>query len=268
MIEIFDNIRKLYTFQHPCEALASYVEFFSETCLPATQQYIGTEKFTVTLFPSYTPTIWINLGAPYLLRNGNKDLWVDEYTDVLLLRNEIVHRENRPADNIFTVKFFPGGFEAIFGWSQTRIGSNIVPLSEVMPNTLIQRLRSLGDLHDRRILLEDYFLRLLLRKRKDHYFNSVQQIISNYCDSGMEAGILQLAASACISEKTLCRYFTNVVGTSPKAYFATIRARNALSAFIINPHTFSPYDHGYYDRSHFYREVIKFTGHKLSHFHS
>ena len=108
MTEIFDDIRKLYTFKTPCNELRNYIEFFSETSIDATNQHIHTEKFTVKLFPSYTPTIWINLGSPYYLKNGNQQFFIDVNTDILLLRDDIVERTNFRTDNIFTVKFHPG----------------------------------------------------------------------------------------------------------------------------------------------------------------
>ncbi|HEX2627359.1 MAG TPA: AraC family transcriptional regulator, partial [Chitinophagaceae bacterium] len=133
MVEIFDDIRKLYRFRDPCEELAAYVEFFSETSLEATHQHIKTGDFTVRLFPSYTPTIWLNLGSPYYLKNGGRLHWINEHTDILILRNEIVERRNRPTDNIFTIKFFPGGFEAVFGIGQTAIGKNTLDAGTVIP---------------------------------------------------------------------------------------------------------------------------------------
>lgn len=65
MIEIFDNIRKLYRFSVPTETRSSFIEFFSETDLLSAGSFIRDKKFTVKLFPSFTPTIWMNLGSPY-----------------------------------------------------------------------------------------------------------------------------------------------------------------------------------------------------------
>src|SRR5688572_28789530 len=101
MIEIFDNIRKLYRFKTPCKELLDHIEFFSESSLDAMDRYIGADRFTVKLFPSYTPTIWLNLGAPYQLVNGSTNHVINERTDILLLRNGIVERRNLPTDNIF-----------------------------------------------------------------------------------------------------------------------------------------------------------------------
>ncbi len=269
MIEIFDDIKKLYQFKRPCEVLSEYIEFFSETSLEATHHHIGTEKFTVKLFPSYTPTIWINLGSPYELKNGKTWQRIDKHTDVLVLRNEIVERTNLPTDNIFTVKFFPGGFEAVSGISQTRIGSSILNATTVIPAPVIRKLKDLGSFGDRVSLLQNLFLeRIEKRYREHHAFRRVKDTIDAFCLSGMESNNGELAAQFCMTDKTLYRYFSAVIGTSPKNYFATLRARAALTAFLADTASFSPYDHGYYDRSHFYKDIVKFTGQRLSSRHN
>jgi len=270
MTEIFDNIRKLYRFKTPCEALVDPIEFFSESSLEAMDHYIGADEFTVKLFPSYTPTIWLNLGAPYQLWNGAKCHLVNEQADILLLRNEIVERRNLPTDNIFTVKFNPGGFETIFGISQTTIGSGIIPVEAIIPASFIKKLKGLGSFEDRMVLLENYFMQKLEKNKKQEgfYLRCIKDTLNAFTGSGQEAAISELAQKLYISEKTLYRCFTKVVGTNPKNYLAIARARTALTAYVANPTGFSPYDHGYYDRSHFYKDVVKFTGQPLSHYYS
>jgi AraC-like DNA-binding protein len=270
MTEIFDNIRKLYRFKTPCEALLDHIDFFSESSLEAMDRYIGTDEFTVKLFPSYTPTIWLNLGAPYQLTNGSTRHVINEQTDILLLRNEIVERRNLPTDNIFTLKFNPGGFETIFGISQTTIGSDIIPVEQIIPNAFIKKLKGLGSFEDRIVLLENFLLEKLEKnkKREGFYLQCIRDTFNAFTGSGLDTAIGELAKKLYISEKTLYRCFTKVVGTNPKNYLAITRARSALTCYAADAASFSPFDHGYYDRSHFYKDVVKFTGRKLSHFHS
>lgn len=270
MTEIFDNIRKLYRFNTPCDALVELIEFFSESSLDAMDRFIGASPFTVTLFPSYTPTIWLNLGSPYQLKNGQAWHTVDEWTDILLLRNEIVERRNLPTDNIFTVKFNPGGFETIFGVSQTTIGSEVVPVSAIMPDLFIKKLKGAGSFEDRQTMLEHFFLEKLEKnnRRNGFYLQCIKETVQAFTGEGLDTAISKLAGQLYVSEKTLYRCFTKVVGTSPKNFQAITRARIALTNYVTNPAAFSPYDHGYYDMSHFYKSVVKFTGQKLSHYPS
>ncbi|MBO9564545.1 MAG: AraC family transcriptional regulator [Niastella sp.] len=264
MVEIYDNIRKLYQFKAPCAELASYIEFFSETSPEAMQHYIGEAAFTVKMFPSFTPTIWLNLGTPYLLKNGAQLHRVDEHTDVLLLRSDIVERRNLPTDNIFTIKFNAGGFEAVFGIAQTRIGHEVIDVNEVIPATILRKLKRLDGFDDRMQLIEGFLLdKLTQHQQQTHYLHHVQESIDAFCASGMQLNNQQLASRQHLSDKTFYRYFSQVTGASPKLFFGTMRARAALTAYITDQAAFEHTSFGYYDLSHFYKDVIRFTGQRL-----
>lgn len=265
MVEIFDNIRKLYRFQQPCAELAPYIEFFSESSLEAMQYHVGEAPFTVKLFPSYTPTIWLNLGSPYQLKNGNHIHWIDAHTDVLLLRSTIVERRNLPTDNIFTVKFNPGGFEAVFGIPQTNIGDGVIAVNQLIPDGLLRKVKRLDGFDDRKRLLENFFLDKLIRHQAQATaLPCVQDAITAFCASDMQLNNQQLASQQYLTDKTFYRYFRQVIGASPKNFFATLRARAALTAYVSNKAHFSHEAYGYYDPSHFYKDVARFTGQPLS----
>jgi AraC-like DNA-binding protein len=269
MTEIFDDIRKLYTFKAACDELKDYIEFFSETSIDATNQHIHTEKFTVKLFPSYTPTIWINLGAPYHLKNGNKESFIEAHTDILLLRNEIVERTNLRTDNIFTVKFHPGGFEAIFGIQQTKIGSQVINVNGIISSEKLFKLKRLNGFEERIAMLQHYFLGLLNTAFSHGYlYQKVCDAVWFYQQHDMACSNNKLASELAITDKTLNRYFKNLIGIAPKSYFSIVRARAALTNYVLDKNAFSPYDHGYYDMSHFRKEMVKFTGQKLSAWYS
>lgn len=259
MTEIFDQIRKLYRFLPPQEALVQHVEFFSETNLLFAKTYIKEESFTVKLFPSFTPTIWMNLGSPYQLINGAVQHRVDQKSDVLVLRNEIIERCNAPTDNIFTVKFLPGGFEAIFGVSQVIIGSEVVMLEELVPASIISRIKQAPDFEERVKLWEEYLIERKSRNPESHYLGTIQRAINVFNDADMQLSVAQLADKLFMGEKSLNRYFNRVVGTGPKSYFNIYRARAAVTGFLIDQSCFLPQDYGYYDMSHFYRDAVNFT---------
>lgn len=264
MVEIFDNIHKIYQYQSPCGELADYIEFFSESSPAATSQYMAGQSFKVRLFPSWTPTIWINLGSPYQLLIGDKLHAVCSEDDILLLRNSIVERYNLPTDHIFTIKFSPGGFEVLFGIRQSYLQDKLINLSSVIPSSLTQALKLVDNFEERVFLLQTYFLNILKpHSKQTYYFRTVKKAIETYHISNMEFNSTQVAKEVFATNKTIYRYFNQVVGTNPKNYFATIRARTALQNYVADKASFSPYDFGYYDMSHFYKDVVKFTGKKL-----
>ena len=264
MTEIFENIKKLYRFYSPTNELAEFVEFFAESSASETYRYVADNRFTVKMFPSWTPTGYINLGEPYQLSVGTKQHLIQKDTDVLILRNTIVERHNLPTDYIFTIKFFPGGLEAILGINQVQFVNQVVNLATVLPPALIQRVKRLDAFEERIELLQHYFLsQYQYQKKTDHYRQFVSTTIGAFDDSGMMLNTGQLADQLFATSKTINRYFHRVIGTPPKQYLSLLRIRSALSDYVANKNHFSPYDYGYYDMSHFYKDVVKFTGKNL-----
>ncbi len=264
MVEIFDNIHKIYQYQAPCGELAEYIEFFSESSSQATLEHIANEQFNVRLFPSWTPTFWFNLGSPYQLLISDKLYSVQSDDDVLLLRNSIVERYNHPTDHIFTVKFSPGGFESIFGIKQSALGETLINLATLLPTQLIQQIKRIDNFEERVILLQNFFLNKCKKQpNQEHYFRTVQKAIETYHISNMEFNSSEVAREVFATNKTIYRYFNQVIGTTPKNYFSILRVRTALQNYVADKSDFSPYDFGYYDMSHFYKDVVKFTGRKL-----
>lgn len=267
MVEIFDDIRKIYNFSAPCPELSNYIEFFSESSFEETYKCVADNCFTVKMFPSWTPTFYINLGSPYYLSIGKVLHLVSADDDVLILRDSIVERHNLPTDHIFTVKFFPGGLEAVFGINQTKFISRIVDLKTILPSQLLYNVKTAATFEKKVELLQRFFLESCKTKvNHDYYLKFVQSTIETYKSGKMQFNNSEVAEKMFATSKTINRYFLNVIGTAPKNYFSIMRARNALTAYVENKKYFDPSDYGYYDMSHFYKEVVKFTGQKLTGF--
>jgi hypothetical protein len=277
MVEIFDNIKKIYRFSAPCAELAEFIEFFSESSVEETARYTANDPFTVKMFPSWTPTFWINLGAPYQLVMGKDCYTIRPEDDICLLRDSIVERRNLPSDYLFSVKFFPGGLEAIFGISQAKFINKVIPLKAILPGSLIQNIKNPGSFDRRTQLLQNFFLtRYTRQRRRDHYLHLLRDSIDLYESGNMRYNTTEIAEKMFVTSKTINRYFNNIVGISPKKYFSILRARTALTAYVAtgdlplpgdkasfqpgDKSPFQPGDYGYYDMSHFYRETARFTG--------
>jgi len=263
MVEIFQNIRKIYTFQQPSEELAEHIEFFSESSIEATQQHVSGKNFSVKMFASWTPTFYINLGSPYEILVGNKHHFIAADEDILILRNSIVERYNTPTDNIFTVKFYPGSLEAVLDIKQRLLADKVISLKKILPAKLLKKIKQPVTFTERVELIGDFFCSNL-RKPNDYYLKFVKDAIDNFSKTGLQASNADLAERMFTTSKTINRYFNQVIGTSPKNYFSIMRARTALTGYVSNKPDFIPFDYGYYDMSHFYKDVVKFTGKKLA----
>ena len=264
MTELFDNIRGIYDFSAPCEELQPFIEFFSESSRERTESLAADKDFVVEMFPSWTPTFWINLGAPYRLTTGHGSYSISPDCDIVVIRDSTMTRHNLPSDHLFSVKFFPGGLQAVLGISQTKFIGTIVPLSQILPARLIDQVKTAGSFQQRKTLLQDFFTASRARRpKKDHYSQLVRDSVGFYENAGMHPNTTQLAGRHFIHSRTINRYFHQVIGLAPKKYFTIVRARAALAGFISNRKDFNPEDFGYYDSSHFYKAIRQFTGRRV-----
>jgi hypothetical protein len=239
MVEIFDDIRKIYRFSGPCDELAPYIEFFSESAVTETAELAAGQAFEVKMFPSCTPTFWINLGTSYEVEQGNSLRLISPDEDIAVVRDRVITRHNQAEDYIFTVKFFPGGLEAILGFNQARMTGRIIPLYLLLPWKLIEEIKAVTGFEQRMERLQEFFLSSLEGQHtKDHYLHLVRDSMDAYLETGMRYNTTEVAEKMFVSSKTINRYFNHVVGIPPTMY-------------------------GYYDMSHFYRDVVQFTGQKM-----
>jgi AraC-like DNA-binding protein len=265
MTELFDDIRSLYRFKAPCDELKNYIEFFSESCFEATKQKVGDLSFSIKMFNSWTPTFWINLGPSYSLVLDGVVHHIKANSAIAVTRTVIAERVNHPSDHLFTVKFHPGALNHLIGIDQTKISSGMVELSEILPYSLIQQIRSAKCFEQRISLAEQYLLQKISNKKTtDHYLSLVMQTIAFYNEGGLKFNVSELAAKTFTSSKTLGRYFERVIGINPKQYFESVKLRTALSSFLRDRKRFDPADYGYYDMSHFYKSVIHHTGERIA----
>jgi AraC-like DNA-binding protein len=265
MVEIFENIRKIYDFEVPCEPLSAYIEFFSESSRSATDEFFNEGYSEVKMYPSWTPTFYINLGTPYLIDLQNLRYKINSGEDVAILRNTEVVRYLQPEDHIFTVKFYPGGLEAILGLSQLPFQNKVIHLNEFLPVRLLLDLKTCISFKQRVCVMESFLLnKITHRPPGDHYQQIVFDAIGEFSNSGMQLNTSEVAERIFLTSKTINRYFNRVIGLGPKAYFSLIRTRAALNNYMAGGSQFAPWEHGYYDHGHFYKDVVKLTGRKLS----
>jgi AraC-like DNA-binding protein len=266
MVEIFNDIRKVHQFAAPCDELTAHIEFFSESMPPAESLFgnnLAPEFKSVKMFPSYTPTFWINLGTPYYLSVADKTHLIKAGDDILVLRDTSVEKFKQPTDHIFTVKFLPGGLEAVLGINQAKLIGQVINLNTILPHTLLKKIKQPLCFEERMALMQNFLLSCYKGPHTDRYLQFVTDCIENYDAAGMKINTSQMAEKMFVTSKTINRYFNKVVGISPKNYFSIMRTRVALTAYVNQKEIFTPYDFGYYDMSHFYKDVVKFTGQKL-----
>lgn len=265
MQEIFDPITSRYKFHTPCTALAPFIEYFWESTFDDHNNAIRADLFTIKLFPSFTPTFLINLGDSYRVVSGEHNYMPGPADDLLVCRNKIVEYRHTRDNKLFGVKFFAGALQSLLNTSLAGTIGKALSLDQLISSSVIKKIKKASCFEERVGIMQQYLLnRCTNAAGDDRQFMFVQKVISEYHSGDMELTNAEIAARLFTTPKTLCRTFTKLLGVPPKSYFFILRARKALTGYVNDTAGFSPLDYGYYDMSHFYKDVIKFTGKKLS----
>lgn len=216
------------------------------------------------MFKSWTPTFWINLGSSYDLILDGIVYHIKPNSAIAVTRAATAERVNLPTDYLFTVKFFPGALKNLIDVDQTRINSGIVDLSELLSSSLIWQIKTAGNFDKRKLLMEEYLLQnFAYKKGSDHFVSLLTKAIGLYTENGMQFNLSEISQKIFTGSRTLRRYFDRVIGICPKQYFESVKIRMALPSFLNDRKSFEPTAFGFYDKSHFYRSVLKFTGKRI-----
>lgn len=164
---------------------------------------------------------------------------------------------------ILLVRFHTGGASRIFDSPLDEIAGTTLALDDVLPRTDVERLRmQVGEARDEgsRIRAMESFLLARARSRRapDPIVGKALVAIR---ERGPELRIGSLARELGISRDALEKRFRRVVGTTPKQLASLLRLRRAIEAYRVGtPLTRLAVDAGYFDQSHFSRELRAVAG--------
>lgn len=241
-IEFYDQpvIAGQYRVMRPSPALADYVEFYWES------QYTKTGAFSIRTFPRVGSSWVFNLRTPFLLQKGNQRLLIRK--DCRYLRDCSIVSHHRPDNLLFGIQlrtgpgFLEGKFQNIS--DKKSAGTNIC-----------KRLRHAGNMEER-VAETERILLTRLDRREEYKINTVNEILAQY-GRGMDSytSMGPLYAGVYRSSKTVERHFKACTGLNPKQAVKLIRIRSALPVYLANKSSFDFRDFGYYDSSHFHKEL-------------
>ena len=185
------------------------------------------------------------------------DKFFDMRSDGFLPRNNAIECYHQPGNCLFGIKFkiSPVLFEKKINFSEYK--GYISPLSYLIEPFIIQQVKKASSFDERIHLLSGYFEHILQK-----YVGSLQSIqivtgILDHCNSNnnFSVSMEELGALYHISARTLNRYFESVTSLSCKKALQIMRVRKATHHLATSPQTFHYDLYGYYDHSHFYKQL-------------
>jgi AraC-like DNA-binding protein len=181
-------------------------------------------------------------------------------TDGFLPRYNAIECYHKPGNHLFGIKFrmSPVIFEKKVDFSEYL--GYIFPLSYLLDQAIIDKIKKAGSFEARTNILSAYFLSLLSTyKGSIHPVTIVSEILDKcYRENKFTVSIEKLAEQYGISSRTLQRYFEICTGISGKQALQVMRIRKATAHLANAPGSFHYSLYGYYDHSHFYKHLKQF----------
>ncbi len=241
----------------PVPALRHFIDFFWETRFDALwKQY--PEGFSDAQFPNIGYTYIINLGTPFVMQVGDQKFPMKN--DGFLPRYNAIECFHQAGNHLFGIKFrvSPVIFETKVDFSEYR--GYIFPLSYLLDQGIIDKVKEAGTFEKRVSILSRYFLTLLSAYSGSmHPVNIVSGILEEcFQNNEFNVSVETLAEKHKISSRTLQRYFETCTGISSKQALQVMRIRKATAHLANSPESFHYSQYDYYDYSHFFKHLRKF----------
>jgi AraC-like DNA-binding protein len=160
---------------------------------------------------------------------------------------------------IIGIRFFPHTFFRFFGIPAAEIGDDIHNLNSFIPinEDLIEQLKAQKTIQSKFICIE-YWLLMFLEKTQHYY--AFEQEIAHQITQNHTVQTLNWLKIDSSKYKRVQRYFTKIVGSSPKQYQKQLRLDTLhQKLLILNPDDVKwfdvVYELGFYDQSHLSKEI-------------
>ncbi len=258
-IEFFhtDHFENYYHRIPPPPALGHFIDFFWETKFEGLWEKYP-KGFSDAQFPNIGYTYLINLGTPFVMQVAEKKIPMK--TDGLLPRYNAIECFHKPGNHLFGIKFriSPVIMEKKINFSEYK--EYIYPLSYLLEQRIIDKVKQAGSFEKRIGLLSKYFLSVNAKHEGIVQPAAIVSRVLEDCfqQNDFTIAVKELAARYGVSERTLQRYFEISTGVSTKQALQIMRIRKATAEIASAPENFHYSQFGYYDHSHFYKHLKQF----------
>jgi len=168
---------------------------------------------------------------------------------------EMKEVEIPPSTTFIGIRFQPGTFNLIFPHSIEELKFKFVDASHD------EELKSLAEEITPEFDNFKTFDQLLLPRIKGHKDTRIAEAVQMIIEQKGDISLNEMHKLVPLNERHFQRIFKRLVGVSAKEFTRLIRIRHALIDLVHNNNKLTDvaYDHGYYDQSHFNRDLLKLS---------
>lgn len=258
----FGEGRAMYEIRFPCAALRPYVEcywFLNRTVQPpqCLEELVFTDARADIIFVFESPYVRIKAGGP-----GQAERIAASNVDAQ--RRYPVHIRQQGRLHFVGVRFRPGGLAPFVRMPVHELSGYTVGLADVFGRHGPQLEEQLFDAAGRpgaQAALLDRFLLSHFNPLPD-YHRVMHWVAAIEREGGLipVAGLSRLSG---LSVRSVDRLFQHVIGLPPKFFARTVRFRQVQRHLLRHPD--APWEdivaaHGYFDQSHFAKDVLSLAG--------
>lgn len=156
------------------------------------------------------------------------------------------------------VRLKPSIFYLLFNIQADKIMDNEIPFSDIEKEISIDRILDLENTNERIKYLKKY----LLQKTKDQKEMIFMKVVEKLYKNPKEQTVTDIAKKFGYNERHLYRVFKINYGISPKVLLNTLRLHLCLTLILEKDMNLIDIANlcGFYDQSHFIKEIKKYTG--------
>jgi AraC-like DNA-binding protein len=258
-VEFFDREHFEYNF-HRRKAIApldTYIDFFWESRFD--HLWEQTESFNDLLFSNVGYTYLVNLGTPFSIQLDRDEPRIIK-SDAFLPRYRNILTEHRKGNCIFGIKFTisPNLLEKPINFSEYR--QPRYSLAYLIHADTLKCIKNANNFSERVAIATAYYRKII----HQHEASSVQvKMVKNIlaeikATSSWNKPVSEIASQHGVDVRTLQRYFEATTSSSTKQAIQMLKIRSAIASLIESPETFYIEAFGFYDRSHFYKQMYTF----------
>lgn len=155
------------------------------------------------------------------------------------------------------IRFRPGAFFSIFSTESDKIMDQLVAFSEI-EKELKMEILSIDDIHHQIEILKDY----LMQKIKQNPDTTFIRLVNELYQNPNEQHVIDIACRLGYGKRQLSRIFKIHYGVSPKVLLNILRLHLCLTLLLEEKKKLLDIAIlcGFYDQSHFIKELKKYTG--------
>jgi len=179
-------------------------------------------------------------------------------------QNSFSHMYGTDRNGGFAIVFQPLGFYNLFNIKSSDSCRYIIDGESIFKKDIYhlwEKLQAYCNINDMKSLFESYLSNYV--KQSSFRLDLINNIISYMDNSNGMIRVSQICDKYNVPKRSLDRHFKDEIGISPKELLNIIRINKAIRLIIDNPDcdlTGISYLSGYYDQSHFIKEIKRITG--------